>query len=305
MRYVLLTFFFYGVVAVWAQVDTFLGVTVQNDFLDYRGHGTDRYYTGGHQVSLLFRKIGSRFTHHNVSLTQQLYTPDNLQDTAFRALDYPYAGLLFVSYRLQHRPTASKTSWGLSSAWGYSGKRSGAGQTQRFLHRAIGDEIPLGWNHIVENGFFAQFQLLLEQSLLTRSKVMVTFCQTIDMGTLFRRVKWGLPITVGRASMPMGSLALFQERKSNLSRFSLTTFMMPTFSRVFTNRLLQWPYHRSLGYQRALVEQLTGLEFGIQLGMGATTLHFVQYLHQAEFKQVGPHAFGEIAIMIPLSHNIQ
>lgn len=54
MRHIIFIFLFYGVVAVWAQVDTFLDIGVQNDFLNYRGHGTDRYYTGGNQVAIIF-----------------------------------------------------------------------------------------------------------------------------------------------------------------------------------------------------------------------------------------------------------
>ena len=305
MRYVFFIFLLYSVVSVWAQVDIFLGLTAQNDFLNYRGRGTDRYYTGGHQVALLFYNRPAKFTHHQISVTQQLYTPDNLQDTALRFLDYPYAGLLFTSYKIQHSPLCSKTRWSFSSTWGYSGKRSGARQAQQFLHRAIGDEIPLGWSHIVENGFFAQFELLLGQPLLTGSKAALLGSQSIEVGTLFQRVRWGLTFVLGSTDISLGSFAFFSTSKAPSSKLSLAAFITPTFMRVFKNRLLQWEGYRRFDEKRVLSEQMAGLEFGLQLRLKRTFVHFAQYLQQREFEQAAPHAFGELGVVLPLFHKIQ
>lgn len=305
MRFVFFIFLLYSVVSVWAQVDLFLSITAQNDFLNYRGHGTDRYYTGGHQAALLFYKKSARFTHHQISVTQQLYTPDNLQDTTLRCLDYPYAGLLFATYQLQHRALASKTRWRFSSTYGYSGRRSGARQTQQFLHRVIGDEIPLGWDHIVEQGLFAQFELLLEQPLLTGSQIAVLGGQTIEIGSLIQRVRWGLTFILGSTEMPVGSLSLFSVEQPDQQKRSLAVFLTPTFTRVFKNRLLQPQEHLFSIKERILSEQIAGLEFGLRLRLKKTAVHFAQYLYQREFEQAAPHAFGELGVVIPLSYKIQ
>jgi hypothetical protein len=305
MRYVFFIFLLYSVVSVWAQVDVFLGLTAQNDFLNYRGHGTDRYYTVWHQVALLFYKAPAKFTHHQISVTQQLYTPDNLQDTALRFFDYPYAGLLFTSYLIQHRPLSSKTRMSFSSTCGYSGRRSGARQAQQFLHRAIGDEIPLGWDHIVENGFFSQFKFLLGQPLLTSSKAALLGAQSIEVGTLFQRVRWGLTFILGSTEMSLGSFAFYSNGKIPSAKISLAVFATPTFTRIFKNHLLQWPKYRRSDEQRVMSEQMAGLEFGLQLRVKKTHVHFVQYLQQREFQQASPHAFGEVGVVLPLFYKIQ
>jgi lipid A 3-O-deacylase len=305
MRYVFFTFLFYGVMAVWAQVDTFLGVSIQNDFLNYRGHGTDRYYTGGNQAALFIVQPQEKITHQSFMITQQVYTPADLQDTAIRYFDYPYAGLLFLTYRVQHRPVSSKTSWAFSSSLGYSGRRSGARQTQQFLHRAIGDEIPLGWDHIVNNGFFAQFEFLLAQPLVTIPKASAAFYQSIEMGSLFQRVRWGVSFVIGTASMPMGSFAIFPRTRSAAAKYSLASFITPTITRVFKNFLLKGATARPIEKSRIICEQIAGLEFGLQVSSQFATLQFVQYLQEREFEQAGAHAFGEISLRIPLHHKIQ
>lgn len=305
MRYVFVIFLLYSVLSVWAQVGTFFGVTIQNDFLNYRGHGTDRYYTGGHQASLLFCNSRRVVSHHQVSVTQQLYTPDNLQDTSVRYSDYPYAGLLFATYRIQHRMLTSKTRCSISASFGYSGKRSGARQTQQFLHRAIGDEIPQGWDHIVQNGPFVQFELVLGQPLLAVSVATAMLCQSIEVGSMFQRVRWGLSILVGAAAMPLGSFTLFTEQRQTNKKYGVGFFVTPTITRVFKNRLLQGSLQLGSHYQRVLHEQLAGLEFGLQLRLKRTKVHFTQYLLEREFEQVSPHAFGELGIIFPLFQRIQ
>ena len=303
MRSILFIFLFYGVVAVWAQVNTFLGVTVQNDFLNYRGHGTDRYYTGGNQLDYFLFDEKSRFSHHHISFVQQLYTPADLRDTLVRSLDYPYAGLLFLSYRIQHRPTASKTLWALSSSWGYSGRRAGARRTQQLLHRVIGDEIPQGWEHIVENGFFWQTAVLAGQPVFSFSTSRILVYQAIDWGLLFQRIRWGVQVLYNPMGWPMGSFPLFQKTKQVLSKRGVTLFTTPTITWVIRNRLLEGrPVTAVMSPEerRSINKQLVGLEFGIGFTTALGNIQFVQYLQQAEFSQAEPHAYGEITIRLAL-----
>ncbi|NDF97635.1 MAG: DUF2219 family protein [Chitinophagia bacterium] len=305
MRYVPFIFFFYGVVAVWAQVDTFLDIAVQNDFLNYRGHGTDRYYTGGNQVALVFRTAPKKISYHFFSITQQLYTPANLQDTTFRQDDYPYAGLLFFSYRLQGRLGSLQTHWAASATGGYSGSRSGARKTQQFLHRAIGDEMPLGWDHIVENGFFGQLGLVLGQPLLATSRTTLSLYQAVEWGHLFQRMRWGLQLLCGSTDLAMGSFCIVPTLKRANQKRSLSLFITPTVSRVFKNHLLQWQPDGGSVSGRTLCNEIMGLEFGVGARAGSTAVQFVQYLQQREFIQAEPHAFGEITLRVALFQSNQ
>lgn len=314
MRYVLFTFFFYGVVAVWAQVDTYLDISVQNDFLNYRGHGTDRYYTGGNHVSLLWLAPLKKIPVHYLTVAQRLYTPDDLQDTALRYLDYPYAGLLFFSYRMQDRIASSPVQWALSTSWGYSGRRSGARQTQQFLHRAIGDEIPVGWGHIVENGFFGQFSLLAGQSLYNKSHTSVTIFQEVEWGSVFQRIRWAIQFFQGQPHcLPAGSFNFFPitaatvAKRENIaiSKRSIAAFFTPTISWVIKNRLLEENSVVPPNESRVICRRMGGLEFGLSLRNRKTVVQFVQYLQQREFIQAKPHAFGEISLLFPLGYKSQ
>ncbi|NBR36158.1 MAG: DUF2219 family protein [Chitinophagales bacterium] len=305
MRHIIFIFLFYGVVAVWAQVDTFLDIGVQNDFLNYRGHGTDRYYTGGNQVAIIFRTPPKRISYHRFSITQQLFTPDDLQDTSFRRQDYPYAGLLFFSYQAQGRLRSLRTLWAATSSWGYSGRRAGARKTQQLLHRAIGDEIPLGWDHIIENGFYGQLGFVLGQPLLATSRSTFFLYQAVEWGHLFQRMRWGLQFLRGSTDLPMGSFSIATQEKSSVKKRSAAVFITPTITRVFRNGLLQWQPDGVSVSDRTLCNEVMGLEFGIGVRAGRTVAQFVQYLQQREFRQADPHAFGEITIRVALFQSSQ
>ena len=305
MRRILCTLLCYGIVAVWAQVNVLLDITAQNDFLNYRGHGTDRYYTGGNQLGFLLQDPTKKISSHYFSVSQQVFTPSDLQDTALRSWDYPYGGLLFFSYQLQHDASSLKTKWALSSSWGFSGRRSGAHRTQQVLHRIIGDEIPRGWDHITENGFFMQFALLVGQPVISAPPTEVTVFQVAEWGHLFQRIRWGVQFLRGTYHAPRGSFLFFPTATHPTKTRSLSFFLTPTLSWVIRNQLLQWyPADRSIA-GRILRQRLAGLEFGLGIRFRQTCLQFTQYLQQPEFEQAHSHAYGEISLLLPLVQSNQ
>ena len=68
----------------------------QNDFLNYKGAGTDKYYTAGVSSGGLIHLKQNRAHYLTISLSQKMFTPSNivLEAEEIPPTDYPYAGLI-------------------------------------------------------------------------------------------------------------------------------------------------------------------------------------------------------------------
>jgi hypothetical protein len=52
---------------------------VQNDFLNYKGHGTDKYFTGGITCGGMIQLKNNQTHYFNIALVQKTYTPSNIR----------------------------------------------------------------------------------------------------------------------------------------------------------------------------------------------------------------------------------
>jgi lipid A 3-O-deacylase len=87
------------------------------------------------------------FDENNVTWTigQRMYTPEDGSRSEPNPLDRPYAGLLFAGLTYNGRDSHSMRSTSLDV--GIVGPSSLAEQTQRRVHRAVGADEFLGWDH--------------------------------------------------------------------------------------------------------------------------------------------------------------
>lgn len=83
------------------------------------------------------------------SLTQQMFTPDDLNQTELIEDDRPYAGWLYVEVGL-HQSSAT-TLDSLALQVGVVGPASGMEQLQRFVHEKVGSEVAQGWDNQLNN----------------------------------------------------------------------------------------------------------------------------------------------------------
>src|SRR5215469_1511768 len=127
-------------------------LSVDDDFFDMLGHGTDRNYTWGTEIGLYFSNIGTerflskllikdREESDNlsfVSLHHCVYTPANLRSHEVVNNDRPYAAAMYVSRGRQSfnndqgQKISSEISLGVIGPWAF-GK-----QVQTTFHKLIG-----------------------------------------------------------------------------------------------------------------------------------------------------------------------
>jgi hypothetical protein len=143
-----------------------LFVRVDNDLFT----GTDRDYTSGVLVGSTSATVESfddaslapsirwandklrwlqpkGFEENNVTWTigQRMYTPEDYSRGEPDPLDRPYAGLLFAGLTYNGRDSHSMRSTSLEV--GIVGPSALAEQTQRMVHKAVGADKFLGWDH--------------------------------------------------------------------------------------------------------------------------------------------------------------
>jgi len=88
-----------------------LVLSEDNDFLNFRGEGTDRGYTNGMRFSvwyskknkpsfadrLLIKMENNAVNRYGWGITQLMYTPCDIETKKIQYHDRPYAGVLFIN----------------------------------------------------------------------------------------------------------------------------------------------------------------------------------------------------------------
>ena len=123
--------------------------------------GTDRFYTDG--VSLGVSHTGSSWMDSfanllpwgegrrtvGYDLTQGMFTPADTDRSVPDSKDRPYAGVL--SFGLTLHVEKENSYHGLKFMTGVVGPSSLAQETQREVHNLIGDAVPQGWGHQLQD----------------------------------------------------------------------------------------------------------------------------------------------------------
>lgn len=139
------------------QVGSSLQVAWDNDYLVFKGDGTDRYYTNGVRVEYFFHRekrnllqrmllqVADDDNRYGWSLAQHMFTPSRIDIAEVQPDDRPYAGALFAIHALRSMDRAKRTTVNTEMNIGVIGPLSMADQAQTWVHGAIGYTIPEGW----------------------------------------------------------------------------------------------------------------------------------------------------------------
>lgn len=158
---------------------------MDNDILAIRG--TDQQYTGGFAVTLSGRRareywysldpILGQLNHltgfestpgavdrqvqlHAIEFGLTLFTPDDIsrKDPIFD--DHPYGSLMFLSNTRQRILPSQGTSYESLFTLGVLGAGIG-GATQKYIHDALGQDVPQGWDNQISDGGELTFKYTL------------------------------------------------------------------------------------------------------------------------------------------------
>ncbi|MBS1664034.1 MAG: lipid A deacylase LpxR family protein [Bacteroidetes bacterium] len=186
-RILLFTVFLLGIGQLYAQevqeTDTLthlFRIYEDDDCINILGNFSDNAYTNGTRLDYFYMPARTPrfFVDHilphagnssrNIygwGITQLMYTPDDLLKTTYQPNDYPYSGALFATHTLYSYNKEKKYSLQTELVLGMIGPASFAKQTQRFVHRIEGFDIPMGWDHQFSNDVLFNINFAAEKEL--------------------------------------------------------------------------------------------------------------------------------------------
>lgn len=223
-----------------------------NDFINVRGDGTDRYYTNGMRVDYFYTKSQkARFPssllldisdeHNNIygwGIAQFMFTPKNISVIDIQYDDRPYAGAFYSIHSLQSINKLDKTKVTTEIRLGVTGPLSFARETQTMVHRIINDTKPLGWKNQVPNDIILNYNINIEKQLLQPSKqiILVGIIETFS-GTTYNAAGSGFMLRVGKFNNYFDDISVPLATERN--KLQLYVFMKPIVRIVLSNALLE------------------------------------------------------------------
>ena len=190
-----------------------LRIVWDNDFINLRGDGTDRYYTNGMRIDYFYtKKQKAKFPSslllnisddnnniYGLGIAQFMFTPKNIAVPDIQYNDRPYAGALYSILSLQSINKTNKTKVTSEIRLGVMGPMSFAKETQTWAHRVINYTKPEGWDNQVPNDIILNYNIGIEKQILQPSKklLLVGIFETYS-GTVYNAAGAGFMLRVGK-----------------------------------------------------------------------------------------------------------
>jgi lipid A 3-O-deacylase len=303
------------------QTGSAVRLLIDNDFINYRGRGSDRYYTSGLQLEYLYPQKRKDFiTTHllinagpdatNVTawgFTHLMFTPSDIRDSAVIRNDRPYAGALYLTRRLKSFSNSTGISVQSDISIGVIGPFSFASDIQTWVHKAISYYEPEGWRNQIKTDIILNYNIEVAKQLLNMDKLQGNLLFTSRIGTLFDDLGTGFAIRAGKFNPSLFCYASdgTWSGHNKANKTEVYFFSSGQLKLVLGNALLQGGIVQSFkddceDFYHITEENLTRLvalyEAGIAVNSYRWGFTFSQHFISAEFKGADPQLFGRITI---------
>jgi len=260
------------------------GISIEMENDTFATGGRDDNYTHGTRVSYISDKTLPYICDELIlSLTQLMYTPQNLTLTEPNPYDRPYAGLLEVSMGGTKYWKNPKVWHQLELSLGVIGGNSFAEETQTKIHDIIDSTTPMGWDTQVEDAFLAQVDYRIYGNIYRNNNVQFNVILANNIGTVFLDAGIGSNFILGY-NIP----STIHKPISRKSSWSIYLFGEAIIKYVHNNELLQSDY-TDINTEEKLYE--TQLGIGIDnntVGFGySMKWRSIEFTEQDDGKQIG------------------
>lgn len=190
----------------------FIKLSEDDDFLNFRGDGTDRAYTSGFKLELYYTRNSTPLFPGNLllkisgksenlygwGLTQNIYTPNKIDKSDIQYGDRPYCGLTYLSHMLISSDKEKKQKLTTILSLGLIGKYSFAGQIQTSVHRLIKYQQPMGWDNQIRTDIIINYGILYEHLLFSPTPNLEIIGNISgNAGTLYNNMGLGVQFRTG------------------------------------------------------------------------------------------------------------
>lgn len=177
----------------------YLDYRIDNDAL-YYPRKTDRYFTSGMRLRLgrvidapsHLRPLGTMRCERYWTVTQHIYTPEDITSVSTEVRDRPFASFLTADYGRGWFDETLGVGVTRKFTVGVLGRFSGGGRLQNAFHQAVkyADVVP-GWTNEVRPDVVLNYEVALDRTLLRSRHATLTTRATGRLGTLFTNAAIG------------------------------------------------------------------------------------------------------------------
>jgi lipid A 3-O-deacylase len=290
-------------------------ISFDDDYFNYRLKGTDKYYTAGLEFSLYFKKHQSAPPGINeerqglpnlyfISLKQTMNTPNEIAKKDFQKGDYPYAGVLSITYGKIHTERISRFINSVSV--GILGPQAFARQTQTLAHNIIHYTRPQGWNSQIKGQLMVNVMAGYEKLILVLgNRLDVTGNASLNAGTVFTNAAAGLTIRTGRLNAYFNNYESVHLGGENHFQKAIYFFVSPTIKVIGHDATLQGQIVNQPNYVSKDVYRIDAdsinhvvgqVVFGVRYEGRKMAVAVSQYIQTAAFTAVSHHEYGNVSI---------
>ena len=208
---------------------------------------------------------------------QEGFTPTDLSDPEVRPADRPYAGTFYLGAR------ARRGAWTYDGLLGLIGPAALGEEQQSGIHRAIEDEIPMGWRHQIRNGLLLDVGVGFRQNLTRRPHFAADLDAGARLGTFRTRLSGGAEV---RAGWPW------------LAAFGSVHVYVPLYDASLQGTLLGRASPHEFDF--AEVRHLVGrARLGVRVRFGPrVTFVYSRTFATREFAGARRHAWGTVGLQV-------
>jgi lipid A 3-O-deacylase len=285
------------------QADRYFRIHYENDYFSK----TDLYYTQGINFEFVHPAIGNFFTSKlliqsrkkqmkfGLSVEHLGYTPTSISHAEILKGDRPFAATLFLKqfaimndFSRHHRLVSSMSV-------GILGPAAGGEQIQTLIHTWIHDEIPLGWDHQIQNDVVLNYQVDVEKSLTPHQKYYAVHAKmTGRIGTFSDKASGSIIIMAGLFDNP------FEFTSESKNKFRLYVYAEPIVSVVGYDATLQGGVFKKSSSYTIASSDITRMVFqcnaGLVVKVRNTYLEYFQSYLTKEFETGDTHQWGGIRL---------
>ena len=289
-------------------------ISEDNDFLNFRGEGTDRGYTNGMHFEILTTQIRKKvFTDkllihltnesnksYSWALTQLMFTPCNIETNKIQVNDRPYAGVLYVSRSLYSVSNTRKEKLSSSISLGSIGRYSFARETQIWVHKLIHYDKPEGWNNQIRPDLIIDYSINYEKLVASPSKNFELIANAGgSAGTLQNDLLFGIQFRAGLLNDYFSALQGLSEGKTKIFFYMKTNVVF-----VMDNATLQGGFftHRSpyVIPKDSINRAQFVYEYGLAIEGRIIGVHVSEQVRSQEFKRTYAQQIGNITLYLKI-----
>jgi len=294
-------------------------VSEDNDGLNTQGKISDREYTNGTRIDVLYSKntkprflsallfpIAAKANNmYSVGITHLMYTPTNIKQKSVDRNDRPYTAVLYATHGLTSVDSVRKQRLTTELGLGVLGKAALGEELQVWVHRQLGFDEPQGWRYQLPTDFALNYLVQYEKQLLQPAPgLQILGLLSANVGTLSNNLNAGLMVRAGllgnyftNFERPIGN------QLPSYRKLQLYAFLRPTIRFLLDDSTLQGGFFtRNTAYyvldNNLLNRSVTQFELGAVVTRNRLGVSISERFISPTFKGVSSQEVGNITLFI-------